>query len=717
MKGLPAVTLELSHPSRVSCTQFVPLDEERKGGLSEGSTTTTESNERPFSVDIRNSSVVVVSPELDDRIYELEVLELENTQTEESLDEGYAREALELSISVGHKVNREVNHKAMLPSETSTSDSIITVTTGHVRSDSSSKGSQSTGFTSHNSSDASDTENTASNIQSHSRVRRIALERPLSFMEYEGFLAEAKAQEPPSPAGGLCPLTPPRSSAPSVYSVPSKKYFFNLRYSLRWLPTFQKPQLANPTLSDSADIRADHASAAARNLQWPNHVRSYRAHIRTVNTVSAPSSSKRWKTNPKCRPSVVTDQSLDHSLEISLAGASDQNSSKLFFNIRSPGRIEYFVRTQIAESLCLNPQRLTQSIPFKLLARSARLGSAKHVKDWHTRMIKTALSRCKAQFCYICGAAWDPSLGCPNSCDGDAELERRRTQAKERLKREEEERAKREEAEQAKAFEVFKAARRSAQSEQLLALRKRQVVERDAFMTFAQKQKCAMSTRHAQEKAMLLDQHAETEKGMKEEHLNTATALEDCQVSAEFELRETFEQERRACLIRIRHMEAYCAILGNTQNLSPPTTTTTTIPYPTRTITPSHIFELVQQYNIRDQMPHIHQSRINILRERQAQKFDALVQRQEGEFLKLYVRSLCELEELERRARDEEGMFEGVFTRRRERLVKRWGVIEEIERRRLEEGEGVGFGPLPALLWPDEDGPLPTPSILLGQQA
>jgi hypothetical protein len=41
--------------------------------------------------------------------------------------------------------------------------------------------------------------------------------------------------------------------------------------------------------------------------------------------------------------------------------------------------------------------------------------------------------RCRAQFCYICGAVWDPTVGCPNFCNGDEELERRREQEEARV--------------------------------------------------------------------------------------------------------------------------------------------------------------------------------------------------------------------------------------------------------------------------------------------
>ncbi len=45
--------------------------------------------------------------------------------------------------------------------------------------------------------------------------------------------------------------------------------------------------------------------------------------------------------------------------------------------------------------------------------------------------------RCKAQFCYICGAVWDPFVGCPNYCNGEEELERRRLEEEARIAEEE----------------------------------------------------------------------------------------------------------------------------------------------------------------------------------------------------------------------------------------------------------------------------------------
>jgi uncharacterized protein YicC (UPF0701 family) len=162
-------------------------------------------------------------------------------------------------------------------------------------------------------------------------------------------------------------------------------------------------------------------------------------------------------------------------------------------------------------------------------------------------------------------------------------------------------------------------------------------------------------------------------------------------------------------------MEAYCDAPNNTKTSNTDTTTSETSPAPVRTITESNRRELTQQYNTRDTMDRTHQSRINVLREKQAQQLGALVQRQEAESAKLHEKFSSELEKLERRFEEEEERFENVFQRRRERLVRRWGVMEAILRAKLEAKDGVAFGPLPVLLWPDAESP--TPSALLAQQA
>jgi hypothetical protein len=299
--------------------------------------------------------------------------------------------------------------------------------------------------------------------------------------------------------------------------------------------------------------------------------------------------------------------------------------------------------------------------------------------------------RCKAQFCYICGAVWDPVVGCPNYCNGEEELERRRLEEEARIAEEEAEKAAREEAEKLEAAEKIEAEKRTASSAELNDLRAQQINERDRFSAFERKMKWIMWTRHGQAKLDVLDRYGELQTKMKERHIKTATHLEDRQVGAEMELRATLKQAERSVKIRLRHMEAYCDGLGRSASGD----------NPSRVVTERDLRELCQQYNIRDDMERLHQSKINVMRDKQAKQMEQLLVRQEEELDKLADKQNVELEALEETFGVEEDGFVKVFQERRERLRRRWNIIEEVERKKLETVQKARFAPLAPVSWPD----------------
>ena len=300
--------------------------------------------------------------------------------------------------------------------------------------------------------------------------------------------------------------------------------------------------------------------------------------------------------------------------------------------------------------------------------------------------------RCKAQFCYICGAVWDPMVGCPNYCNGDEEIERRRLEEAARIAELAAEKAAREEAERLEAAEKLLAEQRTAQSETLKSLRAQQLTERDRFCAFERKAKWTMWRRHGKAKLAIIEQYNELEKKMRERHARTSSHLEDRQVAAEMELRTTLTQSERSVQIRLRHMEAYCAGLGRTA----------ANPH-ARHVTERDLRELGQQYNVRDDMTRLHQSKINVMRDKQSKQMEQLVLKQEDELERLAGKQSEELEELIEKFSGEEEEFARLFKQRRARLEWRWGVAEEIERKWLEcESGGARFAPMKPVEWPKE---------------
>lgn len=299
--------------------------------------------------------------------------------------------------------------------------------------------------------------------------------------------------------------------------------------------------------------------------------------------------------------------------------------------------------------------------------------------------------RCKAQFCYLCSAVWDPVVGCPNYCNGEEELERRRQAEEARAAAQAAEKAAQEAAELARAAEAVEAIKRSEESEELNALRARQINERDRFNSFRRKAKWLMWTRHGQMKLDLLDRYGDLQTKMKDRHAKTAAHLEDRQVAAEMELRATLKQSERSVHIRLRHMEAYCEGLGRAASGH----------NPARIVTERDLRELGQQYNLRDNLERLHQSRINVMREKQARQMEQLLERQEEELEKLALKQADDLDIQEEIFTAEEERFMELFRAREGRLRKRWVLVEEMTRRKMETRDGVGYAKLAEVDWPD----------------
>lgn len=294
--------------------------------------------------------------------------------------------------------------------------------------------------------------------------------------------------------------------------------------------------------------------------------------------------------------------------------------------------------------------------------------------------------RCKAQFCYVCGGIWDATLGCPNVCNGEEELERRRIEEQRQRDEVEAENAAQEAAEALAAAGKLEAQERSKAHHALCALQTTQQEEYDRFETFSTLVKEQTLQRHSELKKLLQEKHTDQEEKMKERHTKTANHLEDRQIAAEMELRSTLEASERSVRIRLKHMEAYCDGLGRTDG-SPK--------MPARTVTERDLRELGQQYNLRDGMERLHQSKINVMRDRQAKRMEELLERHEAESSKLEEQKREDLEDLAARFAHEHDIISGVLKERQAKLQKRWEVAMEVLCKELEKQDGLSYAVLP----------------------
>lgn len=302
--------------------------------------------------------------------------------------------------------------------------------------------------------------------------------------------------------------------------------------------------------------------------------------------------------------------------------------------------------------------------------------------------------RCKAELCHICGGVWELNAGCPNHCHSEEEMERRRVEEEALLAEYEAEKAAQEAAAAAALAERMEAETRSKNHSSFRALEKSHIQELQRFQDFIKQAPVDMSIRHAEEKKSLFRTHEEQEVEMQERHARNASNLEDRQVTAEMELRNTLEQSERSVNIRLKHMQAYCDGLsrGSTSDGK----------LPARTVTPRDLRELGQQYNLRDGMARLHASKINVMRDQQAKRMEELLDRQELEFEKLLTKQRQEKEEQVARFSSEEDALKKTFAERKCRLIRRWELAIEILQKELETQDGLKYGPIPTPEWPTE---------------
>ncbi|KAF4979344.1 hypothetical protein FZEAL_4430 [Fusarium zealandicum] len=303
--------------------------------------------------------------------------------------------------------------------------------------------------------------------------------------------------------------------------------------------------------------------------------------------------------------------------------------------------------------------------------------------------------RCKAQFCYVCGGVWDANIGCPNYCNGEEEMERRRREEQVQLAEYETEKAVQEAAAAAASVERLKAEERTRSKDDFSNLAEMQQHEMKRFLEFAEQGREHMRARYVEQKQAMAERHADQEEKLKEKHVKAVSHLEDRQVAAEMDLRSTLEASERSVRIRLRHMEAYCDGLGRSAD-------STSDSHHHRVVTERDLRELGQQYNIRDGMERSHQAKINVMRDSQAKRMEELIDRQETEYENFLDRSREELEDLAAQAVNDKETLASTFVARKAKMVRRWELAIEILRKELEAHDGVKYAPIPTPTWPEE---------------
>ena len=155
-------------------------------------------------------------------------------------------------------------------------------------------------------------------------------------------------------------------------------------------------------------------------------------------------------------------------------------------------------------------------------------------------------------------------------------------------------------------------------------------------------------------------------------------------------MEQEHDLEKRAVMLRLRHMEAYC------QNPTPPPTpvdpysgrpSTDTV-LPERKVTDKDYHNLAQQYRERDIMDSLHASKVNVLRGKQKKAVENFMHRKEKELETLEREQKKELALIDREITGQETDLRMALDQKRARLESRWRILAFIERTKLEKTTG-----------------------------
>ncbi|EGD95488.1 hypothetical protein TESG_02969 [Trichophyton tonsurans CBS 112818] len=177
---------------------------------------------------------------------------------------------------------------------------------------------------------------------------------------------------------------------------------------------------------------------------------------------------------------------------------------------------------------------------------------------------------------------------------------------------------------------------------------------------------------------------------------NTAKAarIEERDLVAELSLVAELQREKQSLQTSIRHMEAYF-------NTPPPSLSSDKNDFyaslQPREYTDQKRSRLFQSYHELATLDALHQSKIKVLRDRQARAFQESLQDMELESIELSRKNREALNDLEKRKQEETEVVLAWLDGKKQGLIYRWALVEGIARKQLEDETGLTYGPLPTI--------------------
>ncbi|KAF2703863.1 hypothetical protein K504DRAFT_462933 [Pleomassaria siparia CBS 279.74] len=235
-------------------------------------------------------------------------------------------------------------------------------------------------------------------------------------------------------------------------------------------------------------------------------------------------------------------------------------------------------------------------------------------------------------------------------------------------------------------------------------LRAQQKEQFQRVSIFESNQRTSLAAYHQWALKRLLSKLEENKVESMKQHAIVLERLDESQIVAEHDLRESHAQETQNVATALKYMEAYCS--GS--KLTNPDTA--------HTITEEDRNKLARQYVIQKKLPAKHESAINVLRARQEMNVKTKMQKQQAELEQLTTNYGMEKQAEEWQYMQDSDRLEVLIEARRRRVIHRWDLKFEIWRRGWESQHKTTLnGRLPHEEWPRNahvNGPLDSSGLL-----
>ncbi|EFE33920.1 uncharacterized protein ARB_07384 [Trichophyton benhamiae CBS 112371] len=189
-------------------------------------------------------------------------------------------------------------------------------------------------------------------------------------------------------------------------------------------------------------------------------------------------------------------------------------------------------------------------------------------------------------------------------------------------------------------------------------------------------------------------QNQENEAALESRNTAKAARIEERDLVAELSLVAELQREKQSLQTSIRHMEAYF-------NTPPPSLSSDKNDFyaslQPREYTDQKRNRLFQSYHELATLDALHQSKIKVLRDRQARAFQESLQDMELDSIELARKNSEALSDLEKRKQEETEVVLAWLDGKKQGLIYRWALEEGIARRQLEDETRLTYGPLPAI--------------------